>query len=100
MVQSSEVTHLLLVVRSSPRDLERLFRLELDDADVKLLVVQDESHVLLRIVSILREIADALVKRPLDDGFGAKMVGVHRSESQTQRIVLEVVSDSLRHLVE
>lgn len=56
---------------SSPGDLQRLLGLELDDADVQLLVVEHGDGVL---VGRVKDLLNRLVERPLDDSLGRVVV--------------------------
>ena len=91
-------THVLLVVRADPGDLEALLRLELDDAHVEELVVeqvQRGGHV-----ARLDELRDGEVVLPPDDLLRRAILPVRLGEAQLERLVLEELADLGRHLHE
>lgn len=61
------MSDLLLVVLTSPDDLHRFLGLELDDADVELLVEKDDVIGVSAVVSDLGDVGYALVEGTLDD---------------------------------
>ena len=65
--------YLFLIVLTSPGDFERFLRLQLDDADIELLVIQYDLRRMIGVITRLRDIGNALIQTLLDHRLRAEV---------------------------